>query len=150
MTYLKTLAPTALVAFAVFYGDPSYSAESRLFCDKSDNLDAKMSARYVHTPTRALFDVSFKAPNSMGLEAREVLEVRVDGYVVGYVTLSVRDGGIIGASLSFDSHANSGYSVDATISPFPASWPGSLPPQSTGIGAGSRVMIGSLGCTLQQ
>ena len=109
-----------------------------------------MAARYIHTSTRALFDVSFKAPASTSYEAREVLEVRVDGYVVGHVTLALRDGDTVGASLSFDSYGNTGYADAASVEPFPSSWPGSLPPQPIGIVAGSRVMIGSLGCTLDQ
>lgn len=127
----------------------AHSAEVRIACDHSDNIDAKMAARYIHTPKRALFDVSFKAPTSMGYEARRSLEVRVDGYVVGYAELMPRAGDTLGASLSFDSYANSGYADNAALLPFPASWPGSLPPQPFGISAGSRIMIGSLGCTLR-
>ena len=107
-----------------------------------------MAARYIHTSTRALFDISFKAPASINLDARETLEVRVDGYVVGYANLTVRGEGSVGASLSFDSYSNNGNARSGSTTPFPASWPGSLPPQPVGIAAGSRVMIGSLGCTL--
>ena len=107
-----------------------------------------MAARYIHTSTRALFDISFKAPASTSFETREALEVRVDGYIVGYANLTVREGGSVGASLSFDSYTNSGNPRNSAAAPFPDSWPGSLPPQPVGITAGSRVMIGSLGCTL--
>ena len=107
-----------------------------------------MAARYIHTATRALFDISFKAPAATSFEARESLEVRVDGYIVGYANLTVREGGSVGASLSFDSYTNIGDARSDSTTPFPASWPGSLPPQPVGIVAGSRVMIGSLGCTL--
>ncbi len=127
----------------------AHSAEVRIACDHSDNIDARMAARYIHTPKRALFDVSFKAPASTGYEARTSLEVRVDGYVVGYAQLMPRADDTLGASLSFDSYANSGYADNAALLPFPASWPGSLPPQPFGISAGSRIMIGSLGCTLR-
>lgn len=139
----------AVVVMALLVVSPADSAEIRIACDESDNLDAKMAARYIHTPRRALFDVSFKAPASTGFEARESLEVRVDGYVVGYAKLAARAGGKLGASLSFDSYANSGYTDDPRVSPFPVNWPGSLPPQPIGIGIGSRIMIGSLGCTLR-
>ena len=139
----------AAVVMALLFFSPAHSAEIRIACDKSDNLDAKMAARYIHTPSRALFDVSFKAPVSTGFEARQSLEVRVDGYVVGYANLSARAGGKLGASLSFDSYANSGYTDNPSVSPFPFNWPGSLPPQPIGIGVGSRIMIGSLGCTLR-
>ena len=137
------------IALALAFVGPAHAGDARIACDRSDNLDAKMAARYIHTPKRAVFDVSFKAPASTGLSARETLEVRVDGYVVGYAQLMPRAGGTLGATISFDSYANSGYTVNATVMPFPANWPGVLPPQSTGINAGSRVMIGSLGCTLQ-
>ena len=125
------------------------SAETRIACDQSNNLDAKMAARYTHTPSRAVFDVSFKAPASVGLAARQILEVRVDGYVVGYAELMPRAGDTLGATLSFDSYANTGYSDSATVIPFPAGWPGVLPPQPGGINSGTRIMIGSLGCTLR-
>ena len=137
------------IALVLAFSGLAHAGDARIACDQSDNLDAKMTARYIHTPKRAVFDVSFKAPTSTGLSARETLEVRVDGYVVGYVQLMPRAGGTLGATLSFDSYANSGLSVGASVAPFPASWPGSLPPQSTGIHAGSRIMIGSLGCALQ-
>lgn len=149
MKDLHKLAPYPAIAFALMWLTSAHSADVRIACDHSDNIDARMAARYLHTPERALFDVSFKAPMSMGYEARSSLEVRVDGYVVGYATLTPRAGGTIGASLSFDSYANSGYADNTSLLPFPASWPGSLPPQPVGIGAGSRIMIGSLGCTLQ-
>lgn len=139
----------AAVVMALLFVSPAHSAEIRIACDASDNLDAKIAARYIHTPRRALFDVSFKAPASTGLEAREFLEVRVDGYVVGYAKLAARAGGKLGASLSFDSYANTGYADNPRVSAFPGNWPGSLPPLPIGISAGSRIMIGSLGCTLR-
>lgn len=138
----------AILAVLVFVG-PAHSAEVRIACDRSDNLDAKMAARYIHTPKRAVFDVSFKAPESIGLVARDSLEVRVDGYIVGYAELMPRAGGVLGATLSFDSYANIGYSDRASAIPFPTNWPGALPPQTASINAGSRIMIGSLGCTMQ-
>ena len=144
-----TLARYPTIALVLMCFTSTHSAELRIACDHSDNIDAKMAARYIHTSKRALFDVSFKAPTSMGYEARASLEVRVDGYVVGYAELTPRDGDTLGASLSFDSYANSGYADNAALLPFPASWPGSLPPQPIGISAGSRIMIGSLGCTLR-
>ena len=117
---------------------PAHAADWRLSCDQTSNVDAKMSARYIHTKTRALFDVSFKAPAGENLEARQSLEVRVDGYVVGYAHLTAREGGSVGASLSFDSYTNRGNARNGSTGPFPASWPGSLPPAMTGVGAGSR------------
>ena len=147
ISHINTRCAAFVMALLVF--GPAHSAEIRIACDQSDNLDAKMAARYIHTPGRALFDVSFKAPASAGFEAREFLEVRVDGYVVGYAKLAERTGSKLGASLSFDSYANSGYTDDPRISAFPVNWPGSLPPQPIGISAGSRIMIGHLGCTLR-
>lgn len=149
MKNLYSIAGYIAITLALVVIGPAHSAATRIACDKADNLDAKMFARYIHTPTRAIFDVSFKAPPSTGLAARESLEVRVDGYVVGYAELLSRAGGTLGASLSFDSYANTGYSDQPSVMPFPASWPGSLPPQPIGINPGSRIMIGSLGCTLQ-
>ena len=137
------------IALLFTFAGSAQSAETRVACDQSDNLDAKMTARYIHTPRRAIFDVSFKAPAATGLAARETLEVRVDGYIVGYAQLMPRAGDTLGATLSFDSYANTGYSDAPTVIPFPAGWPGVLPPQPVGINAGSRIMIGSLGCTLQ-
>ena len=137
------------VALALAISGPAQSAEVRIACDEFNNLDARMSARYIHTPTRAVFDVSFKAPASVGMAARQILEVRVDGYVVGYAELQPRAGDTLGATLSFDSYANTGYSDTPTAVPFPAGWPGVLPPNPMGISAGSRIMIGSLSCTLQ-
>ena len=75
----------------------------------------------------------------MGYEARAALEVRVDGYVVGYADLTPRAGDMLGASLTFDSYANSGYADNASLLPFPASWPGSLPPQPLGISAHAAI-----------
>ena len=149
MKHLLTNARYVAIVLLVTIVGPAHSAETRVACDKSDNLDARMAARYIHTPSRAVFDVSFKAPASVGLAARQVLEVRVDGYVVGYAELMPRAGDTLGATLSFDSYANTGYSDTATVIPFPAGWPGVLPPQPGGINPGTRVMIGSLGCTLQ-
>lgn len=145
----QTFARYPAIALVLLCFTSAHSADIRVACDHSDNIDAKMTARYIHTPVRALFDVSFKAPVSMGYQARASLEVRVDGYVVGYAALTPRAGDMLGASLTFDSYANSGYADSAALLPFPASWPGSLPPQPIGISAGSRIMIGSLGCTLQ-
>ena len=149
MNDLHRLARYPAIALVLMWFTSVHSADVRIACDDSNNLDAKMAARYIHTPTRALFDVSFKAPESRGYLARTALEVRVDGYVVGYADLMPRAGDMLGASLSFDSYANSGYADNASLLPFPASWPGSLPPQPLGLSAGSRIMIGSLGCTLQ-
>jgi hypothetical protein len=148
MKHLKILAQSSVVAMTLCCIAPASAAEWRLACDQVNNNDAKMSARYIHTNTRALFDVSFKAPTAANFTALQSLEVRVDGYVVGYATLTVREGGSVGASLSFDSYTNAGNARNASAGPFPASWPGLLPPATTGIGAGSRIMIGSLGCTL--
>ena len=149
MRDLHTIARYPAVALALILSCPVLAADVRIACDNSDNRDAKMSARYIHTPGRALFDVSFKAPASTDLDARQILEVRVDGYVVGYAQLAPRGADTLGASLSFDSYANAGLADSARITAFPATWPGLLPPQPIGIGAGSRIMIGSLGCTLQ-
>lgn len=149
MKILHINARCAAVVMALLVISPAHSAEIRIACDASDNVDAKMAARYIHTPRRALFDVSFKAAASTSLQARESLEVRVDGYVVGYAKLAERAGGKLGASLSFDSYANTGYADNPGLSAFPVNWPGSLPPQPIGISAGSRIMIGSLGCTLR-
>lgn len=144
-----SLARYLSIALALAISGPAQSAEVRIACDESNNLDARMVARYIHTSTRALFDVSFKAPASTGIAVRDSLEVRVDGYVVGYAEVTPRAGGTLGASLSFDSYVNSSYSDNPAVLPFPAGWPGSLPPQPIGITPGSRIMIGSLGCTLQ-
>lgn len=149
MKDLFTNARYVSIALLLVFVGPAHSAETRMACDKSDNLDARMAARYIHTPTRAVFDVSFKAPASVGMAARQILEVRVDGYVVGYAELQPRAGDTLGATLSFDSYANTGYSDTPTAVPFPAGWPGVLPPNPMGISAGSRIMIGSLSCTLQ-
>jgi hypothetical protein len=145
----NTLSRYPAIALVLMCITNAHSAEVRIACDHADKLDAMMAARYIHTPKRALFDVSFKAPTSMGYEARRSLEVRVDGYVVGYAELMPRAGNTLGASLSFDSYANSGYADNPFLLPFPSSWPGSLPPQPIGISEGSRIMIGSLGCTLR-
>lgn len=149
MNSLNTFARYPAIALVSMFFTSAYSAEVRIACDHADNIDAKMAARYIHTPNRALFDVSFKAPAAISYTARDSLEVRVDGYVVGYAELTSRAGNTLGASLSFDSYANSGYSDNASLLPFPASWPGSLPPLPLGLSAGSRIMIGSLGCTLR-
>lgn len=149
MNISHTLARYPAIALVLMFLTSAHSAEIRIACDHADNIDAKMAARYIHTPNRALFDVSFKAPASMGYKARSLLEVRVDGYVVGYADILPRGGDTLGASLSFDSYANSGYADNASLLPFPASWPSSLPPQPLGLSAGSRIMIGSLGCTLR-
>lgn len=149
MNYLKTIARSSTVALVLFCIGSSHAGGLRFSCDHSNTGDAKMSARYLHSVNRALFDVSFKAPVSQSYTAQQQLEVRVDGYVVAYVALDVRDGGIIGGSLSFDSYANAGLTQDVSGAPFPSSWPGALPPQPVGVSAGSRVMIGSIGCTLQ-
>jgi hypothetical protein len=148
MNQINPSIPSTAIACALFCFGSSEASELRLSCDQSNNQDARMAARYIHTSTRALFDISFKAPASTSFDAREALEVRVDGYVVGYANLTVREGGNFGASLSFDSYSNNGNARSGSSTPFPASWPGSLPPQPVGIAAGSRVMIGSLGCTL--
>lgn len=143
---LRVLSVAALAA--LFVTAPANANEVRIACDKSDNNDASLVVRYIHTPARALFDASFKAPPSTSFVARQKLEVRVDGIVVGYIEINTRNDGSFGASISFDSHANAGLTVNTAIKPFPVDWPGSLPPQPVGIGAGSRVMIGSIGCTL--
>lgn len=143
---IKTSGAVTLAALLIT--SPAVANEIRLSCDKIDNNDASVVVRYIHTPTRALFDASFKSPASTSFAARQQLEVRVEGVVVGYVTLMQRNDGKIGASISFDSYANGGIQNGPSIAPFPANWPGTLPPQLVGIGAGARVMIGSLGCSL--
>ena len=149
MNQFALRVPSAAALAALLLTAPASAKEVRIACDNSDNNDASLSARYIHTPARALFDASFKAPASTSYMARQSLEVRVDGVVVGYVELKMRTNGSFGASISFDSHANSGLSSDAGIRPFPAHWPGLLPPQPVGIVSGSRIMIGSIGCTLE-
>ena len=148
---MKQLAITVISAATLgvlFITSPTAASEVRLSCDVTDNNDASVVVRYIHTPTRALFDASFKTPASTSFAARQQLEVRVDGIVVGYAMLTTRNDGRIGASISFDSYVNAGIQTDTTITPFPSNWPAPLPPQLAGIDAGSRVMIGSLGCSL--
>ena len=149
MTYSINLARSSAVALIFFYIGSAQAGDLSFYCDQSNTGDAKMAARYLQSTNRALFDLSFKAPDSTAYQAQQQLEVRVDGYVVGYVALAAREGGIIGASLSFDSYANSGQAQSVSGQPFPATWPGALPPQQGGISAGSRISIGSLGCTLK-
>jgi hypothetical protein len=143
---IKTSGAVTLAALLIT--SPAAANEILLSCDAIDNNDASLVVRYIHTPTRALFDASFKSAASTSFAAREELEVRVEGVIVGYVTLMQRNDGKIGASISFDSYANGGIQSGASIAPFPANWPGTLPPQLIGIDAGTRVMIGSLGCSL--
>ena len=149
MAQHKLLLGTAALAIALS-GIATSRADSILVCDNTNNASEMLAVRYIHSPTRALFDISFKAPANKSLEARQELEVRVDGYVVGYATLAARADGSFGASVSFDSYANTGQALDATTVAFPPMWPGLLPPASVGLGVGSRVMIGSLGCTLEE
>ena len=148
MKQLAIKVTSAATLAVLFITSPAAAGEVRLGCDATDNNDASVVVRYIHTPTRALFDASFKAPASTSFAARQQLEVRVDGVVVGYVLLATRNDGRFGASISFDSYANAGIQTDTPTTPFPASWPAPLPPQLAGIDAGSRVMIGSLGCSL--
>ena len=79
MKHLHKVARYPAIALLLTCFTSAHSADVRIACDRSDSIDAKMTARYIHTPKRALFDVSFKAPVSMGYEARAALEVRVDG-----------------------------------------------------------------------
>ena len=76
MKLINRATPSAAVLFALISFGPADAAELRLSCDQSNNVDARMAARYIHTPNRALFDISFKAPASTSFEARESLEAK--------------------------------------------------------------------------
>ena len=124
------------------------AGDVRTSCDRLHVSDASMVARYSHTPKRATFDVSFKAPGWAAFALGSPLKVTVNGEPVGVLELTEKADGSLAGSLAFDSYANAGV-ADPSVEEFPASWPGALPPAAAAAGARARVKVGPLGCILE-
>ena len=73
MAQHKLLLGSAAIAIALS-GIATSRADSILVCDNTNNASEMLAVRYIHSPTRALFDISFKAPANQSLQARQELE----------------------------------------------------------------------------
>jgi hypothetical protein len=88
---------------------------------------------------RERFIARFESAPGFGLRPGDILNVNVNGQLVGAMRLHWLENGDIGAELDFDSNVDRDQ-PDTTV-PFPANWPG--------VSRGSTVMVGVLGCSLQ-
>lgn len=138
----------AAACIALAAAGAAQAGDVRTSCDRLHVSDASMVARYSHTPKRATFDVSFKAPGWAAFALGSPLEVSVNGKPVGVLELTEKADGSLAGSLTFDSYANAGV-ADPSVAEFPANWPGTLPPAAAAAGAAAQVRVGPLGCTLE-
>lgn len=88
---------------------------------------------------RARFKASFEAAPGIGYRPDDVLQVRIDDNLVGWVTLDVKANGDIGGEMKFDTNIDR--DEPDTTQGFPANWPG--------VDAGTIVEVGAMGCSLQ-
>jgi len=144
--FVFSLKSAALAAVLGGAGS-AQAADVRTGCEDIHATDASVAVRYTHTVARATFDVSFKAPPAAEPGLPGTLLVRVEDRPVGVLFLSETADGSLRGSLSFDSYANAGF-ADATVIPFPPTWPGRMPPDPLGVSGQARVEVGPLGCVL--
>ena len=107
----------------------------RLRCDAQGVQDISMDAKFESRNGRAKFDASFEARPGGAYSAGQVLDVKVGGISIGQMTL-VSIGDIVG-DLNFDTTAQA--DDDDLLLPggFPA------------VDVATSVMVGPLGCALQ-
>ena len=127
-----TLALTIACGTAAFGGGHD---RIRLRCDAEGVQDTSMDAKFESRDGRAKFDASFEARPGGAFSAGQVLDVKVGGVTVGQMTLfSIGD--IVG-DLNFDTTAQAA-DDDLLL-------PGGFP----SVDQGTSVMVGPLGCALQ-
>ncbi len=137
---LRTAAAALCLGLAA---SAAQAADIKASCDAIHITDASMVARYSHTPVRATFDVSFKAPGYVATLLRSPLPVTVNGTLVGTLALTRDASGDLSGSLSLDSYANDGL-AQATVTAFPTSWPAALPTASRLGNSATRPSKGAL------
>lgn len=137
---LRTTAAALCLGLAA---SAAQAADIKASCDAIHITDASMVARYSHTPVRATFDVSFKAPGYVATLLRSPLPVTVNGRPVGKLALTQGADGDFSGSLSLDSYANDGL-AQTTVAAFPVSWPAALPTASRLGNSATRLSNGAL------
>ena len=123
---------------AIFTASPAMAGDDdrvRLRCSADGTQDISMDAKFEARNGRAKFDASFEAQPGLGFSAGQQLDVVVGGTLVGQMTLS--DIGDIVGDLDFDTN------VEANDNDVPL--PGDFP----AVGVGTSVVVGPLGCALQ-
>jgi len=128
------------MALAVALGVPNVASAGsddrvRLRCDAEGVQDISMDAKFESRNGRIKFDASFEAQPGVGYSAGQTLDVKVGGVSVGRMTLfSIGD--IVG-DLNFDTTAQANDDDLLLPSGFPS------------VGEATSVMVGPLGCALQ-
>lgn len=110
---------------------------TRLECKAFGSGDTSMDARYEDKDGREKLSASFEAAPGGSFSAGNALDVKVNGVFVGSMILDQPGGvGDVVGDLDFDSNENDPNAEDL---PFPA----------IVVGDGDVVMVGSLGCGLE-
>lgn len=134
----KKLLAIALAIAVLAIGSTAFAGGDRLECKaESATEDASMDGKFESDGARDKFSASFEAAPDGSFMAGDVLQVTVGAEDVGDITLAVLANGDLGGDLNFDTTA--GPADDD--SPFPGNFPG--------VGAGTIVNVGTLGCSLQ-
>lgn len=130
----------ALAVAALSASQTTLAGEDRTRLECRDALalqDGSMQARYERDAERTKFSVEMEVLPGGALIAGDVLQVQVNGQLVGAIALTQGATDLVGG-LDFDTTADA---LDAD-SPFPVNFPA--------VGPGSTVQIGTgLGCSLQ-
>ena len=122
----------------------AYAGGDRIECDADSangltSMDARFESETKDGVTREKFSTSFEAAPGGAHAAGHVLEVNVSGAIVGTMTLVAQPNGDLGGDSDFDTNLDR--DAADTDTPFPANWPGAE--------AGTVVLVGTLGCSLQ-
>ena len=134
---VKFLSLAAAATFVFAGADQAFAGGDRirLRCNAEGSQDISMDAKFEQRGNRLKFDASFEARAGLGFNAGQALTVIVGGVDVGQMILS--DIGDIVGDLDFDTNIERN---DNDVPP-----PGNFPE----VGAGTSVVVGPLGCALQ-
>ena len=133
----------AIAAAVTLAAAPSASAgrddgRVRLRCKAEGAQDFSIDAKYEERRGRIKFDSSFEAAPGLGFMNGDVLAVKVGGMTVGEMRLVETIGGDVEGDLNFDTTAQ----ADDDDLPLPADFPD--------VSDGTGVVIGDLGCDLEE
>lgn len=133
----RTLA--AAIGIAMLAGSSIANAGGDRFECRSSAAgeDASMDARFEDDGDRMKFSTSFEAAPDGSFATGDMLGVSVGGQLVAVMQLAGAAPGDVTGDVDFDTTAQ----ADDADAPFPVNFPA--------IGAGTDVMIGTFGCTLQ-
>jgi len=129
----------AAIGVAILLGSTVANAGGDRFECRSSapGEDASIDARFEDDSDRMKFSASFEAAPGGSFGTGDMLGVTVDGYLVAVMQLSGTAPGDVTGDVNFDTTAQ----VDDADAPFPANFPAT--------GAGTNVLVGTFGCTLQ-